>query len=298
MLTMVNRPTVTVIIVTHNSASHLPQCIDAVYKSARQLVSQIIVVDNASSDQTPQVAAQFDGVCVIRCDTNIGYGAANNIGLKHTRGKYTLLLNPDVFLQPGCLHKLVDVLEQGDHIAGAGPKLYRPDGSLDLAARRSFPTPLSGFFRVIGLSKRFPNSRIFAAYNMGAESPDEFQEIDSGTGACMLLRTEVLKDLGGFDDDYFMYGEDLDLCYRIKQKGWKIVYVPDAMAVHIKGHASNKEWRQMLKEFHRSMWIFYRKHYYDRYPKIISLLVFVGVWLRYLLLLLINRLRRSPRVVG
>jgi GT2 family glycosyltransferase len=227
---------------------------------------------------------------------NVGYGRANNVAFEQAKGDLILLLNPDVTVTPGCVGHLVRFLENHPDAGAAGPRLVRPDGSPDLAARRSFPTPAASFYRMAALSRLLPGSARFNRYNLGALDPTREHEMDAGTGACLLIRREAIDRAGLFDPDFFMYGEDLDLCYRIKAAGWKIWYVPGAMAVHVKGTSTRQVPMRMQYEFHRAMWIYHRKHHASTLPAPANAAIWLGIWGRWALLSARTALARDPRV--
>jgi GT2 family glycosyltransferase len=289
-------PRVAVVIVSFNVRDLLRDCLQSVL--APEGVSlELVVVDNASSDGSVEMVLQeFPSVCLIKNDRNRGFSAASNQGIKATRGAYVLSLNPDTVLHAGALASLAGYLDGHPAVGAVGPKIVRPDGSLDLAARRSFPSPAVAFFRLTLLSRLFPHNPRFARYNLTDRSPDEEQEIDSGTAACLMLRREALDQVGNFDEDYFMYGEDLDLCFRLKAAGWRIMYLPTAVVLHIKGQSSQQRSNAMLRAFHRSMWIFFKKHYRQRTPAAAVVMIRLGIELRSLGLQLTNALRRQKRV--
>ena len=289
-------PLVSALIVSYNVRGLLVDTLRAFYESSDVPV-QAVVVDNASSDGSPEaVAGIFPQADLIRLPKNVGYGAANNAGLERCRGRFVLLLNPDVVVGPGCVGKLADFLLTRRAVGAVGPRLLRPDGTPDQAARRAFPTPSVAFYRLSGLSKVFPRSRRFGRYNMGHVSPDSVHEIDAGTGACLMLRRTAIQKVGFFDPSFFMYGEDLDLCFRLKEGGWKVFYLPSATALHEKGAATRQATRRMLWEFHRAMWTFHAKHYADRLPAFGNGLVWAAIWARWCVLALRSELARDPRV--
>ena len=173
--------------------------------------------------------------------------------------------------------------------------MFKPDGPLDLACRRSFPTPTSGLFKLAGLSRLFPKSRLLAKYNLTYLSDDETAEVDSVMGAYMLVRSEALAQAGLFDERFFMYGEDLDLAFRIKERGWKVFYYPAVEVLHHKGAASRKQSERSIREFYRAMHIFYRKHYAGRNIGPINVVVSLGITLRGWIALAQNALRPTER---
>jgi GT2 family glycosyltransferase len=258
---------------------------------------EAVVVDNASRDGSADaVAERFPEVKLVRQTRNVGYGKANNIGLQECEGRFILLLNPDVTVAEGSVGKLADFLLVRPDVGAVGPRLLRPEGMPDLAARRGFPTPATAFYRLAGLSKAFPKSRRFNRYNMGFLPDSEVHEIDAGTGACLMLRRAAIDRVGFFDPDYFMYGEDLDLCYRLRLGGWKIYYVPTATAVHLKGASTRQATKRMLYEFHSAMWTFHYKHYAEEYPAFANGLVWASIWARWAVLAARASVLKDPTV--
>src|SRR5207237_8129268 len=218
-----------------------------------------IVIGNASSNGTGKAIKEaFPQARVIALTQTVGFGRANNAAFKESHGKFVLLLNPDVMVDENCVDRLATFLAANPEAGAAGPRLVRPDGRPDLAARRAFPSPPAALYRFTGLSRLFPRSSRFNRYNLGAISPETVHEIDAGTAACLLVRRAALDKVGLFDPEFFMYGEDLDLCFRLRKGGWKIFYLPDAVAVHVKGTSTRQATQKMLYEFHRAMWIFHK----------------------------------------
>ena len=289
-------PLVSAVIVSYNVRDHLLSALDALYASSEASLDAV-VVDNASGDGSADaIEAVFPRAAVIREDRNLGFGKASNLGMELSRGEFVLLLNPDVIVGRHCVKILVDFLDANRTAGAVGPRLERPDGGPDLAARRGFPTPRAALYRLALLSRLFPKSRRFNAYNVGYLPDDQVHEVDAGTAACLMVRRSAIEQVGAFDPDYFMYGEDLDLCFRLKQGGWKIFYVPSAVATHTKGVSSRQASAAMLREFHRSMWIFHRKHYASSLPAPINWLIWLGIWSRWALLSLRSKLTRDPTV--
>jgi GT2 family glycosyltransferase len=285
-----------VVIVNFNVREYLLKALAALYQDTSVEI-EVVVVDNASSDGSADaVETTFPGVTVVRESQNVGFGRANNAGLTRCRGEFVLLLNPDVVVDRGCLATLAAFLSANPRAGAAGPRLRRPEDGLDLAARRGFPTPSAAFYRFAGLSRLFRNSPRFNRYNMGSFPEDEVHEIDAGTAACLMVRRSAIDQVGFFDPDYFMYGEDLDLCYRLKKGGWKIFYVPEAGALHVKGASSRQATGPMLYEFHRAMWLFHRKHYAADLPAPVNGLVWSGIWARWALLRARQRLTGESKV--
>jgi hypothetical protein len=280
----VTRPLVSTIVVSYNVRSQLLETLGA-FCSTYGPEAEVIVVDNASSDGSADaVEAGFPHAKLIRLDQNVGFGSANNAALDKCTGDLVFLLNPDVLVKAGCVTTLADFLAATPRAGAVGPRLERPDGRLDLAARRAFPSPISAFYRLAGLSRLFSNSPRFNRYNLGDVPSDSVHEIDAGTAACLMVRRKAIDQVGFFDPQFFMYGEDLDLCYRLRQGGWKIYYQPAAMAVHIKGSSTRQATGRMLFEFHRAMWLFHRKHYASRTSPLANAVVWSGIWARWALL--------------
>ena len=208
---------------------------------------------------------------------------------------YVLFLNPDTVLPPNALSATVGFMESQREAGIMGPKVVKLDGTLDLACRRSFPTPTSSFFKLTGLSKLFPRNRLVARYNLTYLSDDETAEVDSVMGAYMLVRADALEEAGLFDERFFMYGEDLDLAFRIKARRWKVFYHPAVEVLHHKGASSRKQSERSIREFYRAMQIFYHKHYAPHSNGLVNALVEMGIRLRGGIALLQNSLRPTEK---
>jgi GT2 family glycosyltransferase len=287
---------VAALIVSYNVRSFILQTLGAYYATCGPAAASV-VVDNASTDgSAAAIQEAYPQATVIRQEKNVGFGRANNAGLDATDSEFVLLLNPDVILNEGCVATLTEFLVTHRDAGAAGPRLERPDGRLDLAARRAFPSPQSAFFRLTGLSRIFPNNARLNRYNLGNVSAETSHEIDAGTAACLLVRRSAIDKVGFFDPDFFMYGEDLDLCYRLRGGGWKIYFVPGATAVHVKGASTRQATSQMLYEFHRAMWIFHRKHYAASTPAVVNGFIWLGIWSRWAALSLRARITNNSIV--
>jgi len=281
-------PDVGVVIVNYNTRELLKDCLESVLDS-KGVSYKVCVVDNNSSDgSTTMVRERFPQVLLIESPYNGGYAYANNLGLRalgfdwpnirDDAPRYALLLNSDTIVPPSALAEMVQFMDSHPEAGIAGPRLVRQDGSLDLACRRSFPTPEVSFYRIVGLSKLFPRSRRFGRYNLTYLDPDETAEVDSVVGAFMMVRREAIANAGLMDEDFFLYGEDLDWAYRIKQAGWKAYYYPEVTVLHYK-RASTRQSRRAKHEFYRAMLIFYRKHYAATTPWWLDKLVRLGIYL-------------------
>lgn len=280
-----------IVILNWNTSALLRRCLETVLASEGDLTYQVVVVDNASSDDSVAMVRQhFPQVTLIASERNGGYPYGNNLGLRalgfHDRGdispdapRYALLLNPDTEVPPDALDQMIRYMDTHPDIGVAGPKLVLEDGSLDLACRRSFPSPEISFYRFTGLSRLFPHHPRFGRYNMTFVDPDQEIEVDSVVGAYMQVRREAIAAVGLLDETFFMYGEDLDWAYRIKNAGWKVFYHPHVTVKHVKRAASRQSKRAQF-EFQRAMLIFYRKHYRATTPLWLHSMILTGLLLK------------------
>jgi len=277
----VERPDVSVVIVHYETPDLLLDCLHALRSSRDAERFQVFVIDNGSrSFDAAACRAVLPGVTVIENGENLGFSRASNIGLRRASGRYLLLLNPDAIVAPETIATMREYLDQRPEVGAATCRLELPDGSLDLACRRLFPTPARSFYRVTLLSRLFPRSRQFGQYNLTYLDEWEETEIDQPCGAFMMVRRTVADAVGFLDEDYFMYGEDIDWAYRIKQAGWRIMYTPITTVRHVKRASSRQDRARTIRWFHDSMRIFYRKHYRAVYPTWVTGLVMTGIALR------------------
>lgn len=308
-------PRLAVVILNYNRADLLADCLASIYAHRHRCALDVWVVDNASSDgSVDMVRGRFPQVQLVASPINGGFSHGNNLALRKllelqdgatkpeneqiTRlasyhqaptlaasppADYIMLLNNDTIVPAGALDGLVDYLETHPDVGAVGPKLLLPDGSLDLACRRSFPTPEVSFYRMVGLARLFPRSPRFARYNMTYLDPDQETEVDALVGACMLVRSSVVREVGLLDEQFFMYGEDLDWAYRIKQYGWRIVYYPRVVVHHYKRAASTRRAIPSVRAFYDAMRIFHRKHYSATTPAPLNLVIELGISLKELL---------------
>ncbi|TEU11651.1 MAG: glycosyltransferase family 2 protein [Anaerolineales bacterium] len=313
-----------IVIVNYNTRDELRDCLQSLQQAVGGFRHQVIIVDNCSTDgSAAMVRSEHPWVhAVIESEHNSGYAFANNVGLRavgygsdgsaalaHLRPealpRYVLLLNPDTVVPSDALLKMLAFMDANPDGGVAGPKLVREDGSLDKACRRSFPTPKVSFYRLSGLARIFPKSRRFGRYNLDYLDVDAQADVDSVAGSFMLIRSEALEQAGPLDEAFFMYGEDLDLCYRIKQHGWRVLYYPEVTVLHIKGASSRKSSRRAIAAFYDAMRIFHRKHYRSQSCFLANWLIDLGVVLLCKWALLRDRLRpaqdkrvASAQVIG
>jgi len=274
---------ISVVIVNYNAGPFLAECVH----SALPQVNEVLVVDNASSDFSLELCAERfpdePKLKIMRNAANLGFAAACNIGVEQTTQPYVLFLNPDCILGEGSLRRMFLVLEKNSEAGMAGGLLLNQDGSEQAGGRRAVPTPWRSFVRAFGLyrfSAYWP--RLFFDFHLHKQPlPSNPLGVEAISGALMLVRREAMKNVGLWDEDYFLHCEDLDWCMRFRQKGWKVLFVPDAPVLHHKGACSRS--RPILVEWHKhkGMMRFYRKFFQPQYPGAVMWLVIVGIWLRF-----------------
>lgn len=292
-----------IVILNYNTRALLRDCLKSL-ADTRDVGFEVVVVDNASRDgSAAMVREEFLAapvlasgaasptpdpphfpVRLIASERNGGFAYGNNLALRELLARADppraiMLLNTDTLVSPGALRAMLDFMDARPDAGVVGPRLVRADGTLDLACRRSFPTPEISFYRMLGLSRLFPRSRRFGRYNLTYLDENRTAEVDSVVGACMLLRTAALRQAGLLDESFFMYGEDLDLALRIKQRGWKVFYYPGARVLHYKRESSRQSRRAQV-EFYRAMYIFYDKHYRRTTPFWLHWIVMAGIALK------------------
>lgn len=283
---------VSIVIVNFNTKQLTLDAIHSVFQSKTGYSYEILLVDNNSSDGSMEAfKREFPTLTMIENRENVGFARANNQAIKMAKGRYILLLNSDTIVYEETLQVMLDFMEEQPKVGASGCKVVLPDGSLDKACRRSFPTPQASLYHFLGLTKLFPDNSRFNQYQLGHLDPDKDYPVDCLVGAFMLLRRDVIEQVGLLDEKFFMYGEDIDWCYRIKEAGWDIHYYPYTSIIHYKGASSRRKPFKIIYEFHRAMILFHRKHFAKKYSFIVNGLVYVGVSLKFLLSLIINRLK-------
>lgn len=279
---------VSIIIVNYNTRDVLRDCLKNLKNTASD--SEIIVVDNASYDSSADmVEKEFSFVKLIRTQNN-GLSAGYNFGIKQSTSDYLLFLGTDCFPEKDTIIGVLEYMESHPNVGVATCKLLLRDGKLDMDAHRGFPTPWAAFTHFSGLGKLFPDSELFNSYFLGYQNFEREHEIDLCISHFMMVKRQVFEKVGLWDEDFFVYGEDVDFCYRVKQAGIKIMYLPKWKATHYKGvtvgirkesvdvaTASGQTKSRMKKASIEAMKIFYKKHYINRYPKFVNWLVFSGI---------------------
>lgn len=286
-----------IIIVSYNTEDFIVKCADSIAKTAKDLSYEIIVVDNASKDNTQrqllELKSKIPNLIVVQNNQNLGFSKANNIGVKKANGKYILFLNPDTIVNEHTLRGMIDFMDKNPNAGAATCKVLLESGKIDDASHRGFPTPWNSFSHFSGLSKILGKTRVFGGYNLGYLDFNKTHEIDALAGAFMIVRGKAGEDAKWWDEDYFFYGEDIDFCYQLKQKNWKIYYVSEFSILHYKGvsggikkhskHLTTADYKTRKKATEarfNAMKIFYKKHYEQKYPWIVTRLVYFGISLK------------------
>lgn len=287
-----------VVIVNYNSGKLLKECLRSIKKEISGVNYEVIVVDNGSSDgSTQRIPEQFPDIKLIENHENLGFGQAANIGFKEASGRYTVLMNPDVVFTSKSMAKLIDYLDENEEVGIVGPKVYDDvnKNSLQLSARK-FPSFLNYIFsRHSPLTKLFPNNKYSQEFLMSDWNHDEIRRVDWVSGCCMVFRSEMLEELEGMDEDYHLFFEDVDICYRANQKDWKVIYYPDLEVIHYGGKVREQKPFKTIVDRHISLWTFYRK-FYQR-DVILSAGVWAGTYLRMIFLILLTGFKKLSPVL-
>ncbi|MEM1125580.1 MAG: glycosyltransferase [Bacteroidota bacterium] len=312
---------VSVVIVNYNVREFLEQALRSLERARHGLTTEVFVVDNNSVDGSAEmVATRFPRVQLLQNEDNVGFGRANNQAIRQARGRFLFILNPDTIVREDTLRTFVAFMEAHPEAGAVGCKILNPDGSFALESRRAFPTPSVALYRMMGLSRLFPQSRRFGRYNMTYLPEGEVAEVDALSGSCMFVRRAALaydrpsweaqaaegcevvppgsplldEGHGGgvFDEAFFMYGEDLDWCYRIQQAGWGIYYTPETQIIHYKGESTKKGDLRYVRLFYGAMLLFIEKHFKDRHSRLFAGVLRLGILGRATLSVASQALRR------
>jgi GT2 family glycosyltransferase/lipopolysaccharide/colanic/teichoic acid biosynthesis glycosyltransferase len=276
-----NRITVSVIIVNYNVKEYLAQLLLSLERALEAISHEIIIVDNHSIDGSVQFFKDKNfKIRIIENAENLGFGRANNQALKICKGKYVVLINPDTVVQEDTFIRMINFFDNNQDASVATCKIIDPAGNFSVDCRHSIPTPSVAFWKVLGLSKLFPKSRLFGKYNMTYLDPDQTYSIPAISGSFMMMKKEVLDQVGLFDEQFFMYCEDIDLCHRITQAGFKIYYFPETQIIHYKGESTKKDNLDYVKTFNKSLYQFFQKYYASKSIFLFRWLVMIGIFLR------------------
>ena len=270
-----------VIIVNYNVQYFLDQCLDSVKKASSSLKVEVFVVDNSSKDDSLRmVSEKYPEVELIVNSENVGFSRANNQAIQLARGKFILLLNPDTVVGEDTFERTLSYMEEFPKTGGLGIRMIDGRGNFLAESKRGLPSPMVAFYKIFGLSSLFPKSKRFGQYHFGHIPENETTEIDVLSGAFMLMRKETLLETGLLDENFFMYGEDIDLSYRIQLAGYKNIYYADSSIIHYKGESTKKGSANYVFVFYRAMIIFARKHFSQNNAWIYSLLINLAIYLR------------------
>ena len=276
-----------IIIVNYNVKYFLEQCLHSVFRAVSGLATEIFVVDNNSVDGScAMVQEKFPEVKLLCNDKNLGFSVANNQAIRKSSGRYILLLNPDTVIEEDTLQKCTRYMDEHPEAGGLGVKMINGKGDFLPESKRSLPTPEVAFYKIFGLSRLFPRSRIFGKYHLGFLDRDQIHSIEILPGAFMMLRKSALDKVGLLDERFFMYGEDIDLSYRLLNAGFKNVYFPETTIIHYKGESTKKGSLNYVVSFYNAMRIFARKHYSRKMARSYSLVINMAIYFRALLAIL------------
>jgi GT2 family glycosyltransferase len=288
---------VSIIIVSYNTRQILNECLESIKNSHIKSSYEVIIVDNASTDGSVEmVKRDYKDVILIENKENVGFSTANNIGVQKSQGRLILFLNSDTVVYENSIDEIVTFLDGNTQAGAATCTLELPNGNIDDASHRGFPTPWNAFTHFSKLSRLFPKTKLFGGYNLTWMNMEKVHEIDALAGAYMMVKRQAGEEVGWWDEDFFWYGDDLDFCYRLKQKGWKIYYVPSVKVLHYKGvsggikdiskhitTADEATRKKATQARFQAMKVFYNKHYKNKYPGIVTQLVFIGIRIKKLL---------------
>lgn len=280
-----------VVIVNYQTFELTKNTINSIFKYEYPFEYEILVVDNASSDDSLARLKEYfkDNVTFIASKDNNGFAAGNNQALRIAKGKYVLLLNSDTIVWENALENIYGYMEKHVDVGASGCRVILENGDLDKACKRSFPNVKNSFFRLFHIPANSKDND----YNLDSLPDDEIYEIDCLTGAFMFMRADALKDAGLLDETFFMYGEDIDLCYRIKQDNWKIFYFGEAKITHFKGASSKKQKSKLIYEFYRAMYIYYKKHHANSTSFFVNFIVYLGIVCLCILKLILNFFKKK-----
>lgn len=273
-----------IIIVNYNTENIILNCLNNLYSSdLKNIKIELILIDNASKDNSVKNIKNFFSKhrnnsikpVLIQNKDNVGFAKANNNGIKLAQANLVLLLNSDIILEKNTIHTQVKKLDNSKEYSVSTCKLLLSNKKIDPACHRGFPTPWASFTYFAKAEKLFPHSKLFSQYHQGWKNLEKAHQIDVISGAFFLFKKEIIQKVGLFDEDYFMYGEDIDLCFRLKQHGLKILFNPESQALHLKGQSGRKSKNHKSnKYFWQTMKLFYDKHYADKYPKFLQTIIY------------------------
>jgi len=282
-----------IVIVNYNVKHFLEQCLHSVEKACKDIETEIFVVDNNSVDGSAgMIIHKFPNVKLINNKKNLGFSKANNQAMRKASGEYILLLNPDTVVDENTFVKVIAFMDEHPEAGGLGVKIIDGKGKFLPESKRGLPTPWVAFYKIFGLSTLFPKSKVFGKYHLSYLDKDEIHEIDILAGAFMLMRKSVLDEVGLLDEDFFMYGEDIDLSYRITKGGYKNYYFPETTIIHYKGESTKKGSLNYVRMFYNAMIIFARKHFSKQYAGLFSFFIHLAIFFRAFIATVFTLFRR------
>jgi GT2 family glycosyltransferase len=272
---------ISIIIVNYNVEFYLEQCLLSVEKAMKGIDGEIWVVDNNSADRSNRMLEKkFPKVRLVKNSENFGFSVANNQAIRQAKGDYILLLNPDTIVEEDTLHRTIAYMEENPQVGALGVKMLDGNGNFLAESKRGLPTPWVGFYKIVGLAKLFPKSLIFGKYHLGYLNKEEIHEVEVLAGAFMLIQKKVLDKIGLLDERFFMYGEDIDLSYRITQAGFKNVYFPKTSIIHFKGESTKKDSTNYVFVFYRAMLLFAQKHFSQQNAQFFGIIIHLAIYFR------------------
>lgn len=283
---------ITVVIVNYKVKEYIANLLNSIYKAKGALSVQIIVVDNNSNDESVEfLKKRYPKVTYIENKENLGFGVANNQAINIADGEFTLIINPDTLVSEDTLDVMLSHMRKHPKCGASGCKILNPDGTFAPESKRSVPTLGTAISKVLGLNSLFPKSKVFGSYYLGWIHENEFAHIPVLSGSFMFWRTDVLQHLNGFDERFFMYGEDIDLCYRIQNTEYHIDYVPNTSIIHYKGESTRKGDLKYVRIFNKALYQFFEKHQSKNYSQIFRSLIFTAIWARIFISFIVNNLK-------
>ena len=283
----------TIIILNYQTYELTKNAVNSIIEDNIDYDYEIVIVDNNSKDDSlknlEKTFKNNNNVRFIKNMENKGFAYGNNQAIKDSNSRYVLLLNSDTIVKKHTINKCLKYINQDKEIGALGCKVSLPNGQLDKACKRSFPNPVNSFYKLFHIPIKNDKNN----YNLEILDDNGIYEIDCLVGAFMLVRKETINQIGLLDEDYFMYGEDIDWCYRIKEAGWKIVYYGEAEIIHYKGSSSKKQKSKLIYEFHKSMYVFYKKHYKKKYNPILNFIVYLGIVVQLMIKLFLNIFKKT-----
>ncbi len=283
---------ISIVIVNYKVKEYIANLLNSLKKAQADFNLEIFVVDNDSQDNSVDyLRARYEDVIYIENKENVGFGVANNQAIMQARGEFTLIINPDTLVSEDTLEIMVNHMRHNLKCGASGCKILNPDGTFAPESKRTIPTINTAINKVLGLNTLFPKSKVFGSYYLGWLDENERSHIEVLSGCFMFWRTELLKSLNGFDERFFMYGEDIDLCYRIQSTDYYIEYVPTTSIIHYKGESTRKGDLKYVRIFNKALFQFFDKHYSSNYSKVFRSLVFTAIWIRILISFVIHNVR-------